>query len=369
MEFEYEDILDALEEGSCVLFIGPRLYQDAEKLVVDDKMHSHLQAQKRYESLVARFYQEDGFFLFKNESSRRPMVRMMRKFYEQEGEQSLDVLQKLARLPFSLIVSLMPNNLLEKAFIDQRQEYLSDFYFRNEPPKDYVEPSAERPLIYNMLGDLSKPESLVLTHKDLFSYLESIFKGKSMAPELRKLIQDARTFIFLGLPFEKWYMQLLLRVLYHISSRLESLEQYASTANGMIRHKIFEDEFQIKFVPNEGVDFVNQLYNLAEEEDLLKAIPEETEQHTYRNMLLEAKEYIKKDKIKNAIAKLTFVLEKHLPATAELEAKVILQEQVYNNIRNQILAGTARESEYAEQRRAIQSLLQYINETKEFLKL
>lgn len=369
MDFEYEDILDALEEGSCVLFIGPRLYQNAQHMALEDEMHDFLRKQKKYQSLDPHFYKEDGFFLFKNESSRRPMVRMMRKFYEQQATHLPEVLTQLARLPFSLIISLMPENLLEKAFIEQRQEYISDFYFRNEPPKEYIAPSAERPLIYNMLGDLSQPESLILTHKDLFSYLESIFKGKSMAPELRKLIQDARTFIFLGLPFEKWYMQLLLRVLYHISSRLESLEQYASTTSGMVRHQIFEDEFQIKFVPNEGRTFINKLYELAEEENLLKPIPKATAQHTYRSMLREAKECIKKDEIKEAIQNLTKVLEQHLPATADIEQQVILQTQIYNNIQSQILAGTARENEYAEQRRAIQGLIQSINDTKDFLKL
>lgn len=198
---DYEDILDALQEGDAVLFLGPRLLRNAAGAPLEADLHDALEARSPDHPFIRNFYEDDGFFLLHQDSYRRRLVRRMKKFYEQEHPAADQLLQQLARLPFSLIVSLTPDGLLRRAFDAQRQDYQYDFYYRKQPHGDYIAGTTERPLLYGMLGDFSQPDSLVLTHKDLFAYLESIFAGRSMAPELRKQIQDARTFIFLGLPF------------------------------------------------------------------------------------------------------------------------------------------------------------------------
>jgi len=367
--FDYEDILDALQEGDAVLFLGPRLLRNAGGAPLEEDLYDALEARSPEHPFIRNFYEEDGFFLLHQDSHRRKLVRRMKKFYEQEQPAADQLLQQLARLPFSLIVSLTPDGLLRRAFDAQRQDYQHDFYYRKQPHGDYIAGTKERPLLYGMLGDYSKPDSLVLTHKDLFAYLESIFAGRSMAPELRKQIQDARTFIFLGLPFEKWYMQLLLRVLYHISARLESLEQYASQPTDANWHRIFEEEFRIKFVPNEGPAFVQELYQLCEKENLLKPVPEESPRQRYRHALRESSKLLGKSQVLQGIDQLKSVLEAHQPKATPILNDLLLQESTYQELHRKRLNGLAQESDNTALNQAIYRCITLVSDTQKLLEL
>ncbi len=368
-DFDYEDIIDALREGDAVLFLGPQLLRDVQGRALEEGLYDELGARQEDHPLIRTFYEEDGFFLLKEENHRRRLVRQVRRFYEKEHSAADELLQKLARIPFPLFVSLTPDGLLQRAFDAQRQDYRSDFYYRGQPYEPYVDATRERPLLYGMLGSLSQADSLVLTHKDLFAYLESVFAGKSMAPELRKHIQDARTFIFLGLPFEKWYMQLLLRVLYHISSRLESLEQYASHPQKQMKHTIFEEEFKIKFVPDAGPDFIRELYRRCEEEGLLKPVPEESPRHRYRSLLQESQGLLRKNHILQGIDKLRLVLEAHRPLSDGQLDDLTLQERTYNELNHKLINGMAQEADRAALNQAIYRCITLVSDTQKLLEL
>lgn len=367
--FDYEDIIDALEQGDAVLFIGPRLLVGEDGQPLEKALYEALEVGQEDHPLIRNFYEDDGFFLLHEESHRRRLVRQIKKFYQEEHPGTSATLEKLARIPFPLIVSLNPDDLLQRAFEAQGQEYQKDFYYLKQPFQDYVQGTKERPLLYGLLGDLEKRESLVLTHKDLFNYLESIFAGKSMAPELRMHIQQARTFIFLGLPFEKWYMQLLLRVLYYISNRLSGLEQYASAPLNGEPHALFKNEFNIQFVPDAGPAFIAELYQHCAKEGLLKPEPTQGVRKDDKTVLQNARNAIANDKIKKGITSIRTVLAKHLPKTQAEYDRLDLHEQAYNKYNNKILLGTAQESDRAALQAVIASIIQLISATENLLGL
>ncbi len=368
LDFDYFDILDALEDRSCALFLGPGIYLDEENRLLEKKVWETLDVNNPENPMIKSFYENDGFYLFREENYRRKVVRRIKRFYEQEFPKTDSILQKLSRIPFPVIFNLSPDNLLAKAYDSQLQNYHSDFYYMAQPFKEFAPPTSDRTLLYGMLGNHEEPESMIMTHKDLFAYLESIFQGKSMSPELRKLIQDTDTFIFLGLPFEKWYMQLLMRVLYHISSRLERIEQYAAMSEGANPNKIFKDEFRIQFAPDHAHQFINQLYDLCDKEGKLKPIPEKSAEHQHKLLLKEALNAFSKNRILKGIDKMRSVLESYPEAQMKLN-ELIFQRSSYQQLHEKEINSLAMESDKIAMRQTIARCIAMVNEVKNMLGL
>lgn len=368
-DFDYEDILDALQEQNCALFIGPGLMVDSAGKPLLDVLWDSLDVRNSEHPMIRTFHEDDGFFLFREESHRRRFVRRIRRFYDQEHGHADALLQKLARIPFTTIFNLSPDPLLTRAFDQQRLPYRNDFYFKGQPYKPFETPSAERPLLYGFLGSMEEVESTILTHKDLFGYLESIFQGKSMSPELRKIIQDTKTFIFLGLSFEKWYMQLLLRVLYHISSHLEKLEQYASQPLVGEFSPLYEEEFRIKFTSDDAGLFIEELYTQCEKEGMLKKIPEVSEHHRYKQDLKHTKSLFGQNKMKAGFKLFHQVLEENQEKTEKQLHELILQQRSITDLNSRISSGIASESDKTSLSQAIYRTITLVSDTEKVLNL
>lgn len=370
---EFKELIEILKTSSCVLFVGPNLLRNAQNKTLEKALFEHLISldEESNRPLVRNFFEEDGFLLLNKEANRAPLVRRMVRFYEQEHSEAEKLLNKLVKIPFSTIITLFPNDLLQKAFKAHRLDFHSDFYFRNnpKPPKPFIKPTSEKPLLYQMLGNISKPGSLVITHKDLFSYLESIFAQKNMSEGLRKHIQDTETIIFVGLPIEKWHTQLLLRVLYHISSRLETLEQYASMPATTSLNNIFKEEFNIRFITTEGPSFVDELYKLCEAEGILRIIPEESPKDRIIQQLDKAEFYFSRNKIQEGIQNLRDILNSLQPKADDHLAELTLLERNYHYLESLIVTQRAKESHQTEMNDVIFSLIKMIPKTKQLTKV
>ncbi len=364
---DYSEILEIIQEENCALFIGPGLLKDDNGKLLEDSMWESIDASGDDNKFIRRYYKEDGLVLLHEENMRRRLVRRIRSYYNDEQHQSKakEVLRMITRLPISLIFNLTKHNLLGEEFDDENQPHHYDFYFKGHPHQPFIAPSREKPLVYNLLGDVDEPESIILTHKDLFDYLESIFAGNSMAPELRKLIQDTDFFIFLGLPFEKWYMQLLLRVLYHISSRLEKIEQFASLPGTENVNTLFEDEFKIQFMPDDGMTFMTGLYNLFEEKGMLKSVSEEEIDRDVESVLEQAKEDISRDKLKRGMRAMEYVLENNKPLTDEKMNEFLASKQLYNNLMNKEMSGVATTDDRTDMRKVVIRFIALTDEIKD----
>ena len=192
--FDWEDVLDALEDEKCILFLGPGAFRSVDGSTLEAQLHRELDASNPDHPLIRTFYEDEGFFLFREDRFKRKVIRRIRRFYEQPQGTTEALLSKVARIPFHIIFSLTPDGLLPRAFDQLHLPYVHDFYYKNHKPKDYIEPRAEKPLLYNMLGYVEEYDSLVLTHNDLFDYLHSIFAGKSMQPELRQQLKQAHSY-------------------------------------------------------------------------------------------------------------------------------------------------------------------------------
>jgi hypothetical protein len=271
-DIDWQEIMDSLEAQKCVLFLGNSAFKDPDGSDMDALLSRWLELNDPEQKEI-RHHNPDGFLLLKKKIYKRRVVDKIRGFYNRDFPAVEEHLARIARIPFSLIVTLTYDNLLQRVFEDQNLDYQTDFYFKNRiAPEEFEVPTRERPMIYNLMGNIEESESLVLTHEDFFNYMESVFVSKSMHPRLKEEIHAAERFIFLGLPYEKWYFQMLLRILKLQDKNLEEIERIALKETPDPVLQIVYEEFKINFIPTEAASFVQQLYDLCSQRSLLKSV-------------------------------------------------------------------------------------------------
>lgn len=212
-EIAWEVIMDSIQDSKAILIIGGEIFNHNGKnldVLLREAVGSHAKAYA------------DGLFHFKG-GGLILSYSAIKRFYNQSFEHVSKVLDKITQIPFHIIFSATPDDQIRQAFIRQKLPFSYDFYFKRQPAKAMPEITASKPLLYNLFGDLKERNSLVLTYDDLFDYFTSTSEGNSMSSLLKSEIRGANNFIFIGLPFDKWYVRLLLRVLEQHTQESKSL--------------------------------------------------------------------------------------------------------------------------------------------------
>jgi Effector-associated domain 11/SIR2-like domain len=365
----WDDLLETLEEQRCVLFLGSSVYEApggghietaiCDWLDADNPEHKHIQV-----------YNSDGFYLFRKNIFRRKVITEMKRFYNQPFPETEAQFSRIARTPFSMIFTLTPDNILSRTFDVMGLDYQPDFYFRNRKATDkYEKPTKQKPLIYNLLGNIEEPESLVLTHSDFFDYLESVFKANSMNPDLKDELEKMERYIFLGLPYEKWYFQLLLRVLSMHSDKLKEIERLALKEFENPRlHKLYTEEFKIEFFPASTSQFIGELYHRCEASGLLKPLPviNPAEAAIPGPTPDALRDMVAKAETEKALLHLKVYLSRRMPRSYALSNDLIVLRNQYNLLHQRELRGTIDNRDLSvENNQIVERLLELITQAFE----
>lgn len=123
-----------------------------------------------------------------------------------------------------------------------------------------MEITKEKPLIFNMLGEIEDKDSLVMTYDDLFGYMEAILDKKRMPQNVKLKIQQATHFIFLGMPLDKWYFHLLMRVLNMHRDTTKTKRIGASFDIDKGNATLCEEQYTLTFVQENTGDFTRLLH-------------------------------------------------------------------------------------------------------------
>jgi len=334
ISFDLDEIYDSILEEKCVVVLGPNFYVDTEKGTHQKQLLDFLKTNIQY----LDYYKENGFFLFDDLSQRTQTCRQIKKFYK--GIQPTELLHHIAEIPFHFYMTVTPDKLLHQT-----------------NPQTIEEPCKDNPLIYNIFGILDNRESIILTHDDLYDYFKSIFARKSMPDEVRTTLNNADHIIFLGVPFQKWYMHLLLREF----GAHENKEIIRYAFDQSVSDKISTlclNEFKITFILNRNITyFVDELYNKFKREKGLR------EKSTTKN---EETDPIKDLISKNKITEVLQAIKKHTVNT-EFENEVIMLENRFTKYEeaesNNLLNPTELRVERAQIIKAITDLSDKIKNT------
>lgn len=264
---DWDVLTDSIADGQTILVLGQGISYNYQK----PKNEKHF-----FENLLTEFgegklnfHQKDGLFLLKN-LRKRKIISKLKGFYEQDFSNPL--LEKIADMPFHLVLSLTPDVSLKKVFEAKNFDFEHSYYklyHRDELEK----PSEDKPLLYNLFGCVEGGrDDIYIEHSDLFDYLKSIYNPDSALPEtlLSFFTKDKTdTIIFLGCDLDKWYFQLILHLL-NIQD-IESSTSFTGKDFDSDWRNVYEEGFKVNFINHDLESFVNTLYEQFEADELRKA--------------------------------------------------------------------------------------------------
>jgi hypothetical protein len=264
----WNDLLEDLEEEKAVLFLGPELVQlDGKSL----GLHVREQLVRENPGDIVHHYRRDGIFLFRDDTAKVSAQKKIKRLYKQLPPDET-LLQRLAALPFHLVISLTPDTHLRDVF--ERCGLTPTFhYFRSTEAFDALpRPEKSRPLIYNLFGLVGDDESLVLDYDDVFTLIKDCL-STGLPLKLGERLVRASTFVFLGFDFEKWHTQMLLRFLSQrpgVTKFAIEGEKPAADDTGTF----LIEGFKIRFEKGEGdgENFLDSLYRHCGERNMLREL-------------------------------------------------------------------------------------------------
>ena len=265
-------IIDSLKNSKTVLLLGPEICVTEDGKFHEQALLDHLKTLDGFENI--EYYDRDGLFFFKDPIFKTMNLHEFKAFYNKDFKDN--VYSILTEIPFNLVISTTPDHNLHRVFESKKKDLCKfEFYHKKVAPKDITTPTNEAPLIYNLFGSKDHGESLILTHEDLFDFLDSILGKYPLPDELRSMLQTANNFVFLGFKFSRWYVQLLLRMLEQHNKNSVFI-RFAS--NDDIKEEtqtLIKDQFKITFVEDQIEAFVNELHKKCDEAGILREIQAE----------------------------------------------------------------------------------------------
>src|SRR5579862_4713779 len=159
-------VLKRIEEEKCILIIGPDIALSETDKSLNELLKEYLEKNKGTE---IEYYNDDEFFSFKNNSEKEYAIMDIQEFYKQLKPNDLH--NKIAEIPFHLIISVSPDHILKDAFDNKKIDYQFAFYNKEQNAGPIQKPTKNKPLIYNLFGDIETDGSLIFTYDDLFNYL------------------------------------------------------------------------------------------------------------------------------------------------------------------------------------------------------
>lgn len=274
MENSYEQILEdlvesGLEEGSCVLFVGP------EFLKIDGKDYNEAfygtlpekAGENEMDRAKIRYSFDEKIWHFSSSSMRALFNKEFSKYLRRNLETNDPVFHKLASIPFPLIVSLIPDNTLEKAFLNYENFNFSfkSYFIDSEVPV----PSMDNLLVYNIYGNI-KNRKYVFSHFDYMQFIRD-YERNGFPVRFSSAIKRANYFVFLGFEFDKWYNIFLFYLLHEIKKEADKFSINEQSAEELYE-KLSEENLKLAFLEKNSEVFLNDLYEKAGEQGLLRDI-------------------------------------------------------------------------------------------------
>jgi hypothetical protein len=305
----WDPLLDAIQDEQCVLCIGPGVFTNKDGVSFEKQLLVFLEERGYLDDDIICY--PDGLFFFRKENKRNNVLSGIKRFHKQSFPLVDSIYNLLTEIPFSLVILLTPDNRYVQLAEDNGFAVFSDYYHSYHTPRFKERPSKNFPIAYNMFGSLEEmTESVILTYDDLFEFITDMTKTDRRSTEIRKYIKDARHFICIGLPFGKWYMQLLLRILEMHTNK--NLTKYAADQGNTDREvlSLYKDQFDITFIPDNIDIFVKHLHQRCQKENILSK---------KRTSSTSAKEDVRELLAQNNIEEGINLIEAYLKSAPDLE--------------------------------------------------
>ena len=293
--YQMLEILDSLEQNKCVLIVGNYAYSKptgeaavpGSEFFLPDLLQreQHRWLGENPSDSEADFY-SSAQALIDRAGGQRMFMELTRIRLQELGQKQLERFKKISEIPFDLILSTYPFDLLHEVFeangIEHQYAYYS--YFQETPPLAPL--SKDHPLIYNLFGSTQHKESMVISLDRLYQFIFGILGVRQLPKLIQDKIRQASHLVFLGFSFDDWYMKLLLRVLKVHEKEISYAHPPGTSGLGRQNRKFFESNFKVTFLDKKIDEFVAGLHGLCLEEDLLRKGRPPVSQSPYEELQL-----------------------------------------------------------------------------------
>src|SRR5579859_105528 len=267
-----------LKKGTCILVLGPEFINiDLEDKPFAGSILNYLAECKfkKYKK-PTNYLTEDGFFFFDEKNNNDQLIKenILREAAQYYRDLPVtESYETLAQIPFNAIISLSPDKLIDTACRNIGKEPLYRKYtpeeFQDEPTID----SKQSPLIYNLFGDIEDEDVLLFTFDNLFAFLDKLFQN-AIFPNFQRRLCKARSFIFLGFTYDKWYLKLifyLIKKMRMAAQQIESKYAVIDMARDSVDQRIdfFKSHFGMIFSSENEKSFINDLYTACADQGML----------------------------------------------------------------------------------------------------
>jgi hypothetical protein len=276
-KIKWRRLIQAIKHQGCILFVGPEISADERGVSLHQSFYRKLAS----ELDDIEYMEEEGFFSpGAEEEILYDVLDYYRDEFHMQNNIGRNILEKLAQFPFTLTISLCPDDTIHQIYNDFDLNH--QFLYYDGTKKEIDLPKGENPLIYNILGNASENGRYVFTHENLYNYLNDI----TIPPVIKKKIQDATHFLFIGFDFSKWYNRLLLFVLDFDHSQTDA-NRLNIEKNTIAKEfeKFIQKQFDITSVHDDYEEFIGCLVKHArEEEGIIKDLSSSFIQTNFRSL-------------------------------------------------------------------------------------
>jgi hypothetical protein len=269
------DIVSEIKNERCILIIGPDLVKFSENSFFET-LCSELKKSGLIDSSSAQIFNNEELFLLPSHVKQVTVKNAYQRFYEAQHCYD-EPFKKISLIPFHVILSFFPDKRLSEKFEEQNLEFETGYFPFSDAPMAVEKPSQKRPLIYNIFGGFdTKRKDYIITFNDMFNYLHNIMQNEILPINLAEKLLMAESFIFLGVKFDRWYVQLILWIItgYNKGESPDWGKQQRFTFQGSQYNnedKIFlARRLDITFMDDDPLYFLDGLFQACANEKILK---------------------------------------------------------------------------------------------------
>jgi hypothetical protein len=276
-----ELVADAVRSEHCILFLGagvhapppedsPFEYPGEQRPPVGSGLSRQL---ARSCGLDERFPDEDSANLqrvalfYEIKRSRHQLADAVRNAV-QVGRRPSPMLGALAELGFPLVITTNYDQLFENALAAVgKQPRVAVYTPELEATRDYRDPSSESPILFKIHGDISRPETIVVTDED---YIQFVLRMNSKdpydpVPLTLKFYLTGWTTLFLGYSLLDYNLRLLFKTLRWKIDSANVPDAYSVDyhPDPLIFDVWHNQRRYVKFIAQDVWAFVPRLYKLV----------------------------------------------------------------------------------------------------------
>lgn len=214
---------------------------------------------------------------FSEENARAEVAAHIAAFYGQYSFADFPVYRQLAQMPFHFIVETGHAPYLEQALNEENKFDTKCFYYHYANPThnngirfEDKDIRADAPLIYQLFGSSTQPDSMIVTERDQLAFLDAILQQENTAGIPNKVaihftsVKDRsaaqtfdKTFLFLGFDFNEWHLRLMLHLIGRYQRQKETFALQSPQDIGELTRFFYCNNFGVEFVDTPAEAFLS----------------------------------------------------------------------------------------------------------------